>query len=102
MHDEAENLPILWREVSEVLPGLADSVEMIFVDDKSTDGSADVIHNLARQNPQVRLLRFEKNAELSAAFHAGFQAARSRIVATLDSDLQNDPRDLPTLVTRLD
>src|SRR5262249_61389054 len=102
VHDEAETLPILWREVAEVLPALADSAEVIFVDDGSTDGSADVIRSLARQDPRIRLLRFEKNAGLSAAFHAGFQAARGRIVATLDSDLQNDPHDLPALVARLD
>jgi dolichol-phosphate mannosyltransferase len=102
VHNEAENLPILWREVAEVLPGLADSAEVIFVDDGSTDGSADIIRSLARQDPRIRLLRFEKNAGLSAAFHAGFQAARGRIVATLDSDLQNDPHDLPALVARLD
>jgi glycosyltransferase involved in cell wall biosynthesis len=102
VHDEAENLPILWKEVAEVLPALASSAEVIFVDDGSTDGSAEIIRSLARQDSRIRLLRFEKNAGLSAAFHAGFQAARGRIVATLDSDLQNDPRDLPALVARLD
>jgi len=102
VHDEAENLPILWKEVAEVLPALASSAEVIFVDDGSIDGSAEIIRNLARQDSRIRLLRFEKNAGLSAAFHAGFQAARGRIVATLDSDLQNDPRDLPALVARLD
>jgi glycosyltransferase involved in cell wall biosynthesis len=102
VHDEAENLPILWKEVAEVLPALASSTEVIFVDDGSTDGSAEIIRNLARQDSRIRLLRFEKNAGLSAAFHAGFQAARGRIVATLDSDLQNDPHDLPALVARLE
>ena len=102
VHDEAENLPILWKEVAEVLPALASSAEVIFVDDGSTDGSAEIIRNLARQDSRIRLLRFEKNAGLSAAFHAGFQAARGRIVATLDSDLQNDPHDLPALIARLD
>jgi len=102
VHDEAENLPILWKEVAEVLPALASSAEVIFVDDGSTDGSAEIIRNLAREDSRIRLLRFEKNAGLSAAFYAGFQAARGRIVATLDSDLQNDPHDLPALVARLD
>src|SRR4029450_11632870 len=54
------------------------------------------------EDPRIRLRRFEKNAGLSAAFHAGFQAARGRIVATLDSDLQNDPHVLPALVACLD
>jgi len=102
VHNEAENIPPLWEELAEVLPGLADSTEVIFVDDGSTDGSADVVRRLARNEPRIRLLRFEANAGLSAAFYAGFQAARGRIIATMDSDLQSDPRDLQVLITRLE
>lgn len=102
VHNEAENLSLLWKELAEVLPGLAGSTEVIFVDDGSTDGSADVVRRLARDEPRIRLLRFEANAGLSAAFYAGFQAARGRIIATMDSNLQNDPRDLQVLVARLE
>jgi dolichol-phosphate mannosyltransferase len=102
VHNEVENLPLLWKELAEVLPGLAPSTEVIFVDDGSTDGSADVIRHLARDEPRIRLLRFEANEGLSAAFYAGFQAARGRIIATMDSDLQSDPRDLPVLVAHLE
>jgi dolichol-phosphate mannosyltransferase len=102
VYNEAENLPLLWRELAEVLPALAQSTEVIFVDDGSTDGSTDVIYRLAKEDQAIRLLRFASNAGLSAAFYAGFQAARGRIIATMDSDLQNDPRDLPRLVAALD
>src|SRR4029453_7107547 len=102
VHNEAENLPILWREVAEVLPGLADSAEVIFVDEGSTEGGAATIRGLARQDPRIRLLRFETNAGLSAAFHAGFQAARGRIAAPPARDLQTDPHALPALVACLD
>lgn len=101
VYNEAESLPLLWKELGEVLPGLAESAEVIFVDDGSTDGSADVVHTLAKDEPRIRLLRFEANAGLSAAFYAGFQAARGRIIATMDSDLQSDPRDLAALMARL-
>jgi dolichol-phosphate mannosyltransferase len=102
VHNEVENLPILWAELVDVLPGLSEPVEVLFVDDGSTDGSGDVIRRLAEGDPRIRPLRLEWNAGLSAAFYAGFQAARGRIVATMDSDLQSDPRDLPALIARLD
>lgn len=102
VHNEAENLPILWRELVEVMAALPDAVEVLFVDDGSTDGSGDIIQRLAEEDPRIRLLRFERNAGLSAAFYAGFQAARGRIVATMDSDLQSDPHDLPHLLERLE
>jgi glycosyltransferase involved in cell wall biosynthesis len=100
--NEAESLPSLWRELAAVLPRLPACVEVIFVDDGSTDGSAEVIRELAKDDSRIRLLRLEINAGLSAAFYAGFQAARGRVVATMDSDLQSDPDDLPALMAALD
>jgi len=102
VHDEAENLPILWAELVDVLPHLPGPVEVLFVDDGSTDGSGEIIRGLAESDPRIRPLRLEWNAGLSAAFYAGFQASRGRLVATMDSDLQSDPRDLPALLARLD
>jgi glycosyltransferase involved in cell wall biosynthesis len=102
VHNEVENLPILWAELAAVLSGLAGPVEVIFVDDGSTDGSGNVIGQLAEADPRIRPIRLRWNAGLSAAFYAGFQAARGRIVATMDSDLQSDPGDLPALLARLD
>lgn len=99
--NEVESLPPLWKELVEVLPALADSFEVIFVDDGSTDGSAGILDRLAKEDPRVRLLRFEANAGLSAAFYAGLQAASGQIVATMDSDLQSDPRDIGMLMTYL-
>jgi glycosyltransferase involved in cell wall biosynthesis len=102
VHNEVENLPILWAELTEVLAGLAGPAEVIVIDDGSTDGSGDVIRRLAEADPRIRPIRLERNAGLSAAFYAGFQAARGCLVATMDSDLQSDPRDLPALLARLD
>jgi glycosyltransferase involved in cell wall biosynthesis len=56
---------------------------------------------LAKEDPRVRLIRFEANAGLSASFYAGLQATRGRIVATMDSDLQSDPRDIAVLMQHL-
>ncbi|HYB43359.1 MAG TPA: glycosyltransferase family 2 protein [Candidatus Methylomirabilis sp.] len=101
VHNEVESLPVLWRELAEVLPGLGEPAEVIFVDDGSTDGSVDVLHQLAEGDPRIRLIRFDENAGLSAAFYAGLQAARGHIIATMDSDLQNDPRDIGMLISHL-
>ncbi len=101
VYNEVESLALLWQELTTVLPGLAESTEVIFVDDGSTDGSAEVIRRLMTEAPRIRLLRLETNAGLSAAFYAGFQAARGRIVASMDSDMQSDPRDLATLLAGL-
>ena len=99
---EAESLPILWQEIEATLETLGRAAEVIFVDDGSTDASSDIIRGLAKQDARVRLVRFETNAGLSAAFFAGFHAARGRLVATMDSDLQSDPRDIVTLAAYLD
>jgi len=101
VYNEADNLGPLWAELVDVMPTLAESVEVIFVDDGSDDGSADILHRMAKDDSRIRLLRFEANAGLSAAFYAGLQATRGRLVATMDSDLQSDPRDIAMLMTHL-
>ena len=93
--NEAENLPILQSELRATLGGL--DHEIIFVDDGSTDGSADKIELSA----QIRLLRFEKNAGQSAALYSGIKAARGQTIVMIDSDLQNDPADIPRLLAEI-
>jgi glycosyltransferase involved in cell wall biosynthesis len=100
--EEAESLPVLWQELEATLPLLGRSAEVIFVDDGSADGSTEVLRDLAKRDPRVRLVRLEDNAGLSAAFYVGYQAARAPVVVTMDSDLQNDPRDMLTLLQHLE
>jgi glycosyltransferase involved in cell wall biosynthesis len=99
--NEVENLPILYGELEAVLADLRCRAEIVFVDDGSTDGSAEVIGRLIEQDPRVRLLRFRAHAGLTAAFDAGYRRARGRIVVTMDCDLQNDPRDVGPMLARL-
>jgi glycosyltransferase involved in cell wall biosynthesis len=100
--NEAESLPVLWSELVAVLATLGLRAEVLFVDDGSTDGSADIVRGLHAVDSRARLVRLARNSGLSAAFAAGFRHARGRIVATLDADLQNDPADLPALIGKLD
>ncbi len=100
--EERENLEPLVDEILEVLGPSGLAVEIVLVNDGSRDGSGERIADLARTRPAVRGLHFRENRGQSAAFDAGFKAARGRVVVTLDADLQNDPRDIPTLVEALE
>lgn len=100
--EERENLGPL---VDEILVALAPSglaVEIVLVNDGSRDGSAETIAELARLRPGVRGLHFRENRGQSAAFDAGFKAARGTYVVTMDADLQNDPGDIPALLAALE
>jgi glycosyltransferase involved in cell wall biosynthesis len=99
--EERDNLEPLVDEILEVLSPTGLAAEIVLVNDGSRDGSAERIAELARSRPAVRGLHFRENRGQSAAFDAGFKAARGRIVVTLDADLQNDPRDIPALVESL-
>jgi glycosyltransferase involved in cell wall biosynthesis len=101
-YNEAENLPALVEELRPALESLGCHFEVVVVDDGSTDGTRDALVELSARHPWLRPLRFRKNAGQSAAFLAGFEAARGEIVVTLDADLQNNPADIPRLVRELE
>ena len=90
--NEEENVPILQAELRAALRAI--DHEFIFVD----DGSADHTVERIEAAPNLRVIRFEKNAGQSAAIYAGLQAARGAILVLIDGDLQNDPADIPKLV----
>ena len=102
VYDEEENLPHLWPELRAVLEPLKLAFEVVFVDDGSRDGSAEVIRGFRDVDPRVRLVRLKANAGETAATDAGFKAARGQWVVTMDADLQNDPHDIPMLLSHLD
>ena len=102
VYDEEENLPHLWPELRAVLEPLKLAFEVVFVDDGSRDGSAEVIRGFRDVDPRVRLVRLKTNAGETAATDAGFKAARGQWVVTMDADLQNDPHDIPMLLSHLD
>ncbi len=104
--NEEENLPILAEELSRVVTDLRSewAVECVFVDDGSTDRSRERMLEIRERHPElgVRVVALDRNWGLTAAMDAGFRCARGEVVATLDTDLQNDPRDLPSLLAHLD
>jgi glycosyltransferase involved in cell wall biosynthesis len=99
--NEIENLEPLVKELIAVMSQREGGFEVILVDDGSQDGSAGKIAELAARHPQVRGLHFRRNRGQTAAFDAGFKAARGGSVVTVDADLQNDPADIPALLDEL-
>ncbi|MSO50256.1 MAG: glycosyltransferase [Acidobacteria bacterium] len=102
VYNEAENLEALCREFTETLGAWGRPFEVILVDDGSTDGSFETLRRLQGADPRLRVIQFRRNFGQTAAFAAGFAYARGRLIATADGDLQNDPRDLPAMVERLE
>ncbi len=96
--DEAENILDLARELSETMDAHAWAWECIWVNDGSSDDSQSILDGLVQQDSRHRYVAFESNAGQSAALWAGFKEARGAILATIDGDGQNDPRDIPRLV----
>lgn len=95
VYNEEENVPILQAELKAALRGI--DHEFVFVD----DGSADRTVERIEAAPNLRVIRFEKNAGQSAAIYAGLQAARGGILVLIDGDLQNDPGDIPRLLDEI-
>lgn len=96
--NEEENLLILIPKLLEVLNQFGSPHEVIFVDDGSTDGSRRILKEFASKYPQIRMIGLKENRGLSTALYAGFKETRGKIIVTLDSDLQNDPIDIPKLL----
>jgi len=102
LYNERENVPLLYRSIKEVLKAMDGPCEMIFVDDGSTDGTQDVLREWAKKDTLLRVVLCRRNFGQSAAMAAGFKLSRGRVVVTMDGDLQNDPRDIPILLKKMD
>ncbi|WP_347245441.1 glycosyltransferase family 2 protein [Thermogutta sp.] len=100
--NEAQSLRQLYAEITAVCGAEGLDAEIIFVDDGSTDGSWEVIRELAAADPRVRGLRFRRNFGKAAALTAGFSRATKPRVMTLDADLQDDPREIPRFLAELE
>jgi len=101
MHNEAENALALAAEIAGVLDGLLE-YEIVFVDDGSTDATAERLREAARRSARVRVVRHRQQAGQSTAIRTGVARARAPWIATLDGDGQNDPADLRTLLAARD
>ena len=103
VYNEEENLPLLFDSIQQVMHSLKKTWELVFVDDGSSDKSLDVLRSLVKSDPQhTRVVAFRRNFGQTAAIAAGIDHSEGEIIVLLDADLQNDPADIPLLLSKLD
>ncbi len=102
VYNEEESLEPLIQEASSVLQPLGRSYELIIVDDGSTDGTYPILSRLHKKEPRIKVLRLKRNFGQTAAVAAGLAHAQGEVIVAMDGDGQNDPRDIPTLLDKLE
>lgn len=102
VYNEADNLAALYQSLQDKLLSRGDACEVVFVDDGSTDGSFQVIKDIAAKNSAIKVIRLRRNYGQTAALQAGVSKAAGSIIVPLDADLQNDPADIPALIQKLE
>jgi glycosyltransferase involved in cell wall biosynthesis len=102
VYNEAPNIEPLVMHLLESLKSIGRSFEIILVDDGSTDGSHDILKTLQSRTLELRGVIFRRNFGQSAAMTAGFDHARGEIIVSMDGDLQNDPKDISRLISKLE
>jgi polyisoprenyl-phosphate glycosyltransferase len=100
IYNELENLPVLFARLKEVMDTTAESWELVLVDDGSTDGSTDLIREMAAQDPRIRPVIFARNFGHQIAVTAGLDYARGQAVTIIDADLQDPPEVILELIAR--
>lgn len=101
VYNEAANLRLLQEQLTAALAPLQLPFEIIFVDDGSSDGSLQILQDIAQADEHVKIIELRRNFGQTAALSAGLDHAQGRIVVCLDADLQNDPADIPRLLAKL-
>lgn len=101
IYNEAENLNELFEEIKNTLVPLNIDYEIIGVNDGSSDNSARVLEELAKKDKRIKVINFSRNLGQTAAMVAGFDAASGEIIVPIDADLQNDPKDIPRLLEKI-
>lgn len=101
-YNEVDNLPLLCEELRGVIDEQGYRAEVVIVDDGSSDGSRDLYPELCDRYRWLRVILLKRNFGQTSAMMAGIRGARGDVLVALDADLQNDPRDIPRLLAKID
>lgn len=102
IYNEEESIGLLYEKLTSALASTGLVYELILVDDGSSDRSFLLLKDIAAQDSRVKVIRFRRNFGQTAAMAAGFDSASGRVVVPMDGDLQNDPTDIPRLLSKID
>ena len=102
IYNEKDNVAILHQKIKDVMVKNSYDYEIIFVDDGSSDGTFEVMQQLAKGDKNLKIIRFRRNFGQTAAMAAGFDYAKGDVIVSLDGDLQNDPEDIPALLQKIE
>jgi len=101
-YNEVENLPVLCDEIRNVMANVTDNYEIIIVDDGSLDKTSEAIEILNKKDPTHMIgIQFRSNFGKASALKAGFNEAQGKIIFTMDADLQDDPKEIPNFITKI-
>jgi glycosyltransferase involved in cell wall biosynthesis len=102
LYNEAKNIEALSLSLNQVVGILGRETEIIFIDDGSTDETFQALLNLKKLDDNIRIIHFTRNFGQTAALSAGFDYAKGDVIITMDGDLQNDPKDIPLLLRKVE
>ncbi len=102
LFNEAESLPELYIALDETLSPFAGRIELIFVDDGSSDASFEVLKEFRSKDERVKIVQLRGNRGKASALAVGFREAQGEIIITLDADLQDDPKEIPKFLAKLE
>jgi glycosyltransferase involved in cell wall biosynthesis len=101
IHNEEHSILPLYDRLTSVLVNLGGSYEILFIDDASTDRSAELLANLVQTDSHLKVVRLRRNFGQTAALSAGFHEARGKVIIAMDGDLQHAPEDIPALIDKI-
>jgi len=99
IYNEEENIEPLYKALKSVMDSQEYDYEILFIDDGSIDKTPELLGSIAKEDSKIKVLTFRRNFGKAAAWSAGFDHAKGDVIVTIDADLQNDPKDIPKMVS---